>query len=126
MKLRRILFCACLAVGTPTYTPVPLTGPATTYTQSCPAGHIEAASEDCCGAECTFNGTVVGWPAAYDPVVTWTVSAGKITSGQGTWSIKVDVSDACKKPITVTMKVTAEALPKVCEVKETYTTKPCH
>lgn len=124
MKFRRILFCACLAITAQVSTSPSLNGLAT-YPQSCPRGRIEAVSETCCGSECTFNGSVTGWPAAYDPVVMWTVSAGKITSGQGTWSIKVDVSETCKKPITVTMKVTGEELPKVCEIEEVYTTRPC-
>lgn len=124
MKFLRILFCACLAVNALASTSLSPNSPAT-HPEQCPSGGIEQASEDCCGSECAFNGAVTDWPSEHDPVVAWSVSAGKITSGQGTWSIKVDVSATCKKPITVTMKVTAEDLPKVCEIKEVYTTKPC-
>ena len=124
MKFHRILFYVCLTVSTPASTFLSPNNPAT-YPQQCPMGRIVPASDDCCGSEYAFEGAVSGWFSTSDPVVTWTVSSGKITSGQGTWAIKVDVSETCKKPITVTMKVTADDLPKVCEIKEEYTTKPC-
>jgi len=123
-KLWRILYCACLALAA--QTSIPQTGAALMQQpDSCPVGRIKAPSETCCGSECTFNGSVSGWDPDIKPVVKWTVSAGRITSGQGTWEIKVDASRVCNKAITVTLKVTGDNLPKACEVEETYTTKPC-
>jgi hypothetical protein len=124
MRRLCILYCICLVL---------ITNPLTRNViaklgrqpDSCPSGHIEASSETCCGSECKFNGSVAGWDPAIKPIVKWTVSAGKIVSGQGTWSIKVDAGKDCDKPIIVTLNVTGDNLPKACEVKETYTTKLC-
>lgn len=124
MKFRYILPCVYLVFVAQTSF-APSLAETTRRPESCPSGRIEASSETCCGSECTFNGSVTGWFAEIEPIVTWTVSPGKITSGQNTWSIKVDGSETCKEPITVTLKVTGDGLPKICEVKETYVTKPC-
>lgn len=125
-KLHCILYCAYLALIALIAQPfIPPTQAGLMQSQSCPYGHIEASSEACCGKEYIFNGSVSGWDPAIKPIVKWIVSAGRITSGQGTWSIKVDASELGGKTITVTLKVTGDGLPKACEVEETYTTKPC-
>src|SRR5436305_15204801 len=119
MKLSGILY-VCLALVAQTFAPH-TQADLIQHPDSCPRGHIEASSEPCCGSECTFNGSVSGWDPAIKPIIKWTVSAGKIISGQGTWSIKVDAGGACNKTIIVTLKVTGDDLPKACEVEETYT-----
>ena len=51
---------------------------------SCPASDVEA------GAETTFTAEVSGGDPAVTPTYNWVVSAGAITSGQGTATIRVE------------------------------------
>jgi hypothetical protein len=51
----------------------------------------------------TFETIVTGGAPAMTPSYTWKVSAGKITSGQGTLKITVDVSDGA--PVTATVSI---------------------
>jgi len=122
INLLRILSCACLAIVFHAYVPFALSSEETRPAE-CPVGHIEANLENCCDSGCTFTASVSGWDPAIKPIIKWTVSAGGIRSGQGTWSIKIDTRGVRTKVVTVTLKVTGRGLPKACKVDEIYKAK---
>jgi hypothetical protein len=99
--------------------PVPAASP-----DECPSVAIKAEG-DCCGSKCKFIGAVAGWSPWVEPVVRWEVSGGKIVSGQGTTYIKVAPHKSRVKPMTVTLRVSGEGLPKACEVEEIYEVAVC-
>ena len=72
--------------------------PCPTVIVSCPSG-IEAKQPT------TFQTTLAGGDPTITPTYLWTVSAGKIISGQGTPKIVVDVSEHAGKWVTATVKL---------------------
>ena len=59
----------------------------------------------CCGNHLKFNATV-GRVEPKDKIsYTWSLSKGRILSGQGTSTIEIDASDAKEQPILVTLEV---------------------
>ena len=56
-------------------------------------------------AAITFEATVSGGPAGMKPTYKWSLSAGKIISGQGTPKIAVDVSGLSIDAVTATVSV---------------------
>jgi hypothetical protein len=69
-----------------------------TVTVSCP----DAASEN---APATFTANVSGGSGGITPTYNWTISAGRITSGQGTPSITVDTTGLAGQTIRATLDV---------------------
>jgi hypothetical protein len=57
------------------------------------------------GQPVTFTASLSGGTAGVTPVYNWRVSAGTITSGQGTPSITVDTAGLAGQPITATVEV---------------------
>ncbi|HZI48279.1 MAG TPA: hypothetical protein VFD75_10830 [Pyrinomonadaceae bacterium] len=53
----------------------------------------------------SFEAHVYGGDATVTSTYTWAVSAGKITNGQGTPVITVDVSDVTRGSITATVSI---------------------
>ncbi len=72
--------------------------PCPTISVSCPAD-VEQ------GAPITFNASVGGGPPSLTPTYNWSVSAGTITSGQGTSSIQVDTAGLGGQTVTATVEV---------------------
>lgn len=57
------------------------------------------------GAPLTFTANISGGPANIKPVFDWTVTAGTITSGQGTASITVDTTGLANQAIRATVRL---------------------
>ena len=57
------------------------------------------------GQPVTFNANVSGGDAGITPTYNWKISAGSITSGQGTSSITVDTTGLAGQPITATLEM---------------------
>jgi hypothetical protein len=90
---------------------------------SCPVIKIACLpSESCCGPKYTFTANISGGYPDRDPSYKWIVSAGAITSGQGTGSIEVDASKAGEKPLTVTVEI-GNIIPEGCPITDSYTTQ---
>lgn len=90
---------------------------------SCPVIKIAClSSESCCGPKYTFTANISGGYPDREPSYKWNVSAGTITSGQGTGSIEVDASSANDKPLTVTVEI-GNIIPEGCPTTESYTTR---
>lgn len=53
----------------------------------------------------TFTASVAGGTAGITPVYNWTVSAGRITEGQGTNTITVDTTGLAGQSVTATLKM---------------------
>jgi hypothetical protein len=72
----------------------------------------------------TFAATVVGGDPEMKAAYTWTVSAGKIISGQGTSKIIVNVSDLAGQSITATVALEG-AHPACTGTTASCTTSAC-
>ncbi|MCA1683555.1 MAG: hypothetical protein LC708_00245, partial [Actinobacteria bacterium] len=98
--------CGCIAFSSTTVTvercnciPIPQPTPCPTVTVSCP----DTATA---GQPVTFTANVSGGDSATTPTYNWTVSAGTISSGQGTSSITVDTTSITgNQSITATVDV---------------------
>ncbi len=119
-----VLQLACLALLVQ-YAASPAQSVVSPHPDECPKGRIDPSPENCCGLECTFNGSISGWDPAIEPVVEWKVSGGRVVSGQGTLSIKVEACKGRDKPVILTLKVTGKGLPEPCIIEETYEVKSC-
>jgi PKD domain len=95
--------CNCV---TPTPPPCP------TVTVSCPDTVTP-------GTPVTFTANVSGGDATVTPTFNWTVSAGTITSGQGTSSITVDTANVTGN---ITATVTVGGYPASCNLSSSCTT----
>jgi hypothetical protein len=72
----------------------------------CPAIEIVCPTNTPYGQPLTFSSRLTGGvPANTSAVYNWSVSAGKIISGQGSDNIKVDTTDLGGQPITATLSV---------------------
>ena len=95
--------CGCVAFSTTTVTVnrctecVPRCPTAVTVT--CPTEVVQE------GTPVTFTANVAGGPGTVTPTYTWTVSAGRITSGEGTNTITVDTTGLGGQSITATVDV---------------------
>jgi hypothetical protein len=76
----------------------------------------------CRGQRYSFSATLAGVDPRFSPTYKWSVSAGTIISGQGTYAIEVDASSAGGKPITATLEV-GGVIPEGCKKVECYTTE---
>lgn len=99
--------CAAFASVAVVVTECPVTPPppsCPTVTVSCP----DAATE---GAPVTFTANIGGGSSNVTPTYHWTVSAGTITSGQGTTSITVDTAGLAGQTIRATLDVEGYGMP---------------
>ncbi|MDX6406125.1 MAG: hypothetical protein QOH70_3580 [Blastocatellia bacterium] len=71
----------------------------------CPTVNVTCPSEVEDGAPVTYTATVNGGTPAVSPTYNWTVSAGTISSGQGTSSITVDTKGTGGQTITATVEL---------------------
>jgi len=72
----------------------------------CPAIEISCPTNISYGEPLTFSSRMTGGvPANTNALYNWTVSAGTITSGQGTDTIRVDTTDLGGQSITATLSV---------------------
>jgi hypothetical protein len=71
----------------------------------CPVISVSCPSEAESKQEIEFVATVAGGDLDIRCTYRWSVSAGKITRGQGTPKINVNVSQLAGKPVTATVKV---------------------
>jgi hypothetical protein len=71
----------------------------------CPTLDVTCPSDVEEGGSVTFSATVTGGTPAVSPTYNWTVSAGTITSGQGTSSITVSAANAGGQTITATVEL---------------------
>jgi hypothetical protein len=72
--------------------------PCPTVSVSCPADVQE-------GSPATFTANVSGGPSSMSPTYNWSVSAGTISSGQGTSSITVDTTGIGGQTVTATVEL---------------------
>ena len=71
----------------------------------CPNVSIYCPDVQQAGAPITFTASVSGGTPGVTPIYNWTVSAGKILSGQGTPTITVDTTGLAGQPISATVEV---------------------
>lgn len=69
----------------------------------CPSISIYCPGAVTLGQPVTFSANISGGDAGVTPIYNWKVSAGTITSGQGTPSITVDATGLAGQPITATL-----------------------
>jgi len=100
--------CRCIARPTPQPTPCP------TITVDCPSGLTLT------GQPITFTANVSGGNPNVTPTYNWTVSAGTISSGQGTSSITVDTAGLASGS-SVTGTVTVGGLDPSCTASNSCT-----
>ena len=90
--------------------------------QQCPVVNVscpDTAQENLEGA-LTFTANVSGGDANVTPTFNWTVSAGSISSGQGTSTIKVDTTGIGGQTVTATVDVGGYA--RSCSTSNSCTT----
>lgn len=93
------------------------------HQSSCPVIKIGcSSSKPCCGATYNFTANITGGYVDRKPTYKWSVSSGKITKGQGTGSIDVDVTCGDGKPITITVEI-GNVIPDGCSSSASYTTE---
>ena len=89
----------------------------------CPTIEIVGPSGDMCGSRrYSFSATLAGVDPRFHPTYRWSVSAGTIISGQGTYAIEVDAKSATGKPITAMLEV-GGVIPAGCQMTECFTTE---
>lgn len=71
----------------------------------CPLVSVTCPAEVDSKGTLTFVANVTGGDAGVTPTYKWTVSAGKITGGQGTAKVTVDVSGLSRESVTATVAV---------------------
>ena len=71
----------------------------------CPTVSVSCPSDADDGTPITFTANVSGGPSGLTPTYNWSVSAGTISSGQGTSAITVDTKGAGGQTITATVEL---------------------
>jgi PKD domain-containing protein len=71
----------------------------------CPNVAVSCPSDVEQGSPITFSATVQGGASSVTPTYNWSVSAGTITSGQGTSSITVDTAGLGGQTVTATVEI---------------------
>jgi hypothetical protein len=99
-----VAFASVAVVVTDCPPPPPPPPSCPTVTVSCP----DSATQD---APVTFTADISGGSADVRPGYNWTVSAGRIISGQGTTSITVDTSGLAGQTIRATLDVSGYGMP---------------
>jgi len=74
-------------------------------TRQCPTVTVSCPDTGAGGVEMTYTANVSGGDPNVTPTFNWTVSAGTISSGQGTSSISVDTTGTAGQTITATVDV---------------------
>ena len=74
-------------------------------TLPCPTVSVSCPSEVRSKQQIAFEATVSGGTPDITPTYQWTLSTGKITSGQGTSKVVVDASDLARQSLTATVTV---------------------
>jgi hypothetical protein len=87
----------------------------------CPTISVECRDSDV-DSTLSFSAKVNGGNASKGMTLSWTVSAGKITSGQGTTSITVDKTGFAGQAFTATVEV--GGVPRECPNKASCSTPP--
>jgi hypothetical protein len=116
---------ACLAVSLLILsTSVPFSGiKLQPTTKSCPTLTVDVSSDDPCGPQFSVMVSITGQRPTDSPTFRWSVSAGKIISGQGTPTIVVDKRNTAGQTITATVEV--DGLEPGCEKIASATQSPC-
>lgn len=93
---------------------------------TCPTVSITCPDSVTENAPVTFSASLTGGTANITPIFHWTVSAGRIISGQGTESISVDTAGLAGQTIRATLDVTGfgEPCPASCSVSIPIEIKP--
>jgi hypothetical protein len=71
----------------------------------CPTVSVSCPADVQVGSPITFNASVTGGPSGLMPTYNWSVSAGTISSGQGTSSITVDTAGLGGQTVTATVEI---------------------
>lgn len=108
--------CGCIAFSTATVNVVECPAP-----PPCPTVTVTCADTVEVGQPITYTANVSGGDPAVTPTFNWTVSAGTITSGQGTNTITVDTAGTGGQSITAT--ATVSGYPAECQGSATCTTQ---
>lgn len=87
---------------------------------SCPTVTVSCPDSVPAGAELTFTASVSDGDGGVTPTYNWTVSAGSISSGQGTSAIVVDTTGTAGYTITATVDV--GGFPRECSTSQSCTT----
>ena len=71
----------------------------------CPTVSVSCPDAVDLGQPITFTASVAGGPEGFAPTYNWSVSAGTITSGQGTSTIQVDTAGLGGQTVTATVSI---------------------
>ncbi|MDQ3919889.1 MAG: PKD domain-containing protein, partial [Acidobacteriota bacterium] len=112
--------CGCVAFTSTTVT-VNACDCVTPTPPPCPTVSVSCPDTGTLGQPVTFTANVSGGDPAVTPTFNWTVSAGTISSGQGTSSITVDTTGVAGGT-TVTATVNVGGYPASCSVSSSCTT----
>jgi hypothetical protein len=96
--------CGCVAFDSKTVT-VNTCGCVQPTPPPCPTVNVSCPDNVADGTPITFTASVTGGDPAVTPTYNWTVSAGTITSGQGTSTITVDSKGLGGQSVTATVSV---------------------
>jgi hypothetical protein len=99
--------CGCVAKPTPQI--------------SCPTVSVSCPDTGTLGQPVTFTASVSGGDTSVTPTYSWTVSAGTISSGQGTSTITVDTTGVAAGT-SITATVTVGGYDRTCNVTNSCTT----
>jgi hypothetical protein len=112
--------CGCVAFTSTTVT-VNQCDCVTPPPVACPTVTVACPDTGTIGQPVTFRAAIQGGDPAVTPTYNWTVSAGTITSGQGTSSITVDTAGLAGGS-TITATVTVGGYASACSVSNSCTT----
>src|SRR6185503_19074391 len=100
--------------------------PAQPEPPSCPTVSVTCPDSATENAPVTFSATLSGGTPGTTPIYNWTVSAGRIVSGQGTESISVDTAGLAGQTIRATLDVGGfgQPCPASCTVSIPIDIKP--
>lgn len=96
--LRKLLFITCITSGA-----IVLSASSSAHVQKCPTVSVSCPGGTRAGQPRVFTAQVQGGDSTVQPTYEWTVSAGKILSGQGTFVLTVEVNE--DETMTATVKV---------------------
>jgi hypothetical protein len=112
--------CGCVAFDSKTVT-VTNCGCVPRPRPTCPTVSVSCPDTGTIGTPVTFTASVTGGDPAVTPTYNWTVSAGTITSGQGTSTITVDTTGIAGGT-SITATVTVGGYGGDCNVSNSCTT----
>jgi hypothetical protein len=97
--------CGCISFAETTVTVERCTCVEAAVAPSCPTVDVSCPDTVDVGQPVTFTASVTGGDAGVTPTFNWTVSAGTISSGQGTSTITVDTTGLGGQSVTATVDV---------------------